>query len=180
MKERASPMRAMAPAIRLQKRMMESENLRRAARAAGYFAAGLLCSRGVIFGRHAPFGIAVAAGCPRSAMWITALGSAVGYLLPGGSPLTARYLAALLLFTVLRFLLGEIPRFRNSVLFCAVITAVPVFLTGALAAIMDGSTVQTWALYLAESVLGGATVIFFRRTGLLLTAGRWGRSRQGR
>ena len=48
----------------------------------------------------------------------------------------------------------------------------PIFLTGALSAIFDGSTVQTWALYLAESVLGGATVYFFRRTGLLLTEGR--------
>lgn len=173
MKERAAPGKRFASAgANFRKRMLESAALQRVVLYGAYFTAGLICSRGVIFGRHAPFGVAAAAGCPRSAMWATAAGSLLGYLISGAAHTPARYVVALLFLVVLRWTLGEMAMLRDNLLFAPIITFVPVLVTGVSLAIINGSAVQTWILYIAESVLSAGTVYFFHRTTLLISEGK--------
>ncbi len=172
MKERAVPKRFAESGEWLRKKWMESAALQKAVLHGAYFTAGLICARGVVFGRHAPFGVAAAAGCPRGAMWATALGSAAGYLIPGAVQPSGRYLAALFLLVVLRWTLGEMARIKDSLLFGPAIAFVPVLLTGASQAILDGSPAQTWILYITESVLGAGTVYFFTQTSRVILEGK--------
>ena len=46
------------------------------------FLGGMLCSRGLVFGKFAPFGVAAVASVPREGLWAAALGAFLGYLLP--------------------------------------------------------------------------------------------------
>lgn len=172
MKERAAPTRFVGSGERFRRKLMESAALQKALLHGAYFTAGLICSRGVIFGRHAPFGVAIAAGCPRGAMWTTALGSAVGYLIPGAVQPSGRYIAALFMLVVLRWTLGEMTRLKDNLFFGPVIAFIPVLMTGISLAILNGSTVQTWILYIAESVLAAGTVYFFHQTSFIISEGK--------
>lgn len=172
MKERAAPRRFVGPAERFRRKLMASSALQKAVLHGAYFTAGMISARGVIFGRHAPFGVAMAAGCPRGVLWTTALGSAVGYLLPGAAQSSGRYIAALFLLVVLRWALGEMTRLKDNLFFGPAITLVSVLVTGMSMAILNGSPVQTWILYLAESVLAAGTTYFFYQTGFVIQAGK--------
>ena len=55
------------------------------AQQAVFFALGLLSARAVVFGRCAPFGIAMAAACPWENALAAVLGAALGYILPDGA-----------------------------------------------------------------------------------------------
>ena len=46
------------------------------------FLGGMLCSRGLVFGKFAPFGVAAVASVPREGLWAAALGAFLGYPLP--------------------------------------------------------------------------------------------------
>ncbi len=172
MKERAAPAKIAGSKERFRKKLVESPALQRAVMHGACFTAGLICSRGVIFGRHAPFGLAVAAGCPRGAMWTTALGSAVGYLIPGAMQSPGRYLAALFMLVVFRWALGEMVRLKDRLFFAPVIVFVPTLLTGICLAILNGSTLQTWILYITESAAGAGTVLFIDRTCRMISEGK--------
>ena len=63
----------------LPNKLANSPVARRVLQYAVYFAAGFVCSRGVVFGRHAPFGVAAAAAGPYRGMWLTIAGGIVGY-----------------------------------------------------------------------------------------------------
>ena len=97
------------------RKLITSSTFQRVLLHSAYFTAGLISARGVVFGRHAPFGVAAAAGCSRGYLWTMAPRSAVGYLLPGNYIHTGRYLAALLLLTALRWTLGEISFFKRTI-----------------------------------------------------------------
>lgn len=164
MKEKAAPARLAESRERFRKKLMESAGLQRFVQHGAYFTAGLICARGVIFGRHAPFGLAVTAGCPRGAMWTTALGSAVGYLIPGVVQPSGRYIAALFMLVIFRWALGEMAKLKDKPFFGPAIVFAPLFITGISLAILNGSPAQTWILYITESVIGAGTVFFIDRT----------------
>ena len=50
--------------------------MRAVARQAVFFVVGLLCARGMVFGKYAPFGVAAVAAMPYQSMWSTVLGCA--------------------------------------------------------------------------------------------------------
>lgn len=172
MKERTAPAKFSGSKERLRKKLMESAALQRAAMHGAYFTAGLICARGVIFGRHAPFGLAVCAGCPRGAMWTASLGSAVGYLIPGAVQPSGRYLAALFMLVVFRWALGEMAKLKDRLFFSPAIVFAPLLLTGICLAILNGSTAQTWILYITESVAGAGAVFFIDRTCRMISEGK--------
>ena len=70
------------------------------------FLGGMLCSRGLVFGKFAPFGVAAVASVPREGLWAAALGAFLGYLLP--SP-AAAFLGELSLTGALRPVAGVLP-----------------------------------------------------------------------
>ncbi len=48
---------------------LRGDYARRAVTMTGCFLAGLAAARGLVFGKYAPFGVAVAAAAPRGGLW---------------------------------------------------------------------------------------------------------------
>ena len=132
------------------------------------FFAGLCCSRGLVFGRFAPFGVAAAASVPRAGMWAAVLGAFLGYLLPSPVFIPVRYEAALLAVAAIRWSLSELKSVTSHGLFPPVVAFLPLLLTGMTMVFLNGSLTYTAALYVAESFLGAGAAYFLRRTSHLL------------
>lgn len=132
------------------------------------FLGGLLCSRGLVFGKFAPFGVAVAASVPREGLWAAALGAFFGYLLPSPAYLPIRYEAALLAVAAIRWSLSELKAVNSHALFAPVAAFLPLLLTGATMVFLNGSLTYTAAQYVAESFLAAGCAYFLRRAGNLL------------
>lgn len=148
---------------------LRSENARRAMVAAGSFLGGLISSRGLMFGKYAPFGVALAAAVPRGGLWAGAMGAFFGYLLPSPVYVPARYAAALVAVTAIRWALSELKSINTHPLFAPAAAFLPLLLTGMTMVFLNGSVSYTAALYVAESFLGAGSAYFLRRTANLLT-----------
>ena len=134
---------------------------------AGFFA-GLLCSRGLVFGKYAPFGVAAVAAMPQEGLWASALGSFLGYLLPSPAYVPVRYCAALLAVAAIRWSLSELKTVNTHPLFAPAVAFLPLLLTGMTMVFLHGSVTYSAALYVAESFLGCGSAYFLRRCANLL------------
>lgn len=146
----------------------------------GSFFSGLLCSRGLVFGKYAPFGVAAAAAVPKSGMWAAVFGAFFGYLLPSPVYVSVRYAAALVAVAAIRWSLSELKAVNTHPLYAPAVTFLPLLLTGLTMVFLSGSVSYSAALYLAESFLGAGVSYFLCRTSNLLQ-GRTGdgRSKSG-
>ncbi|MEG1426579.1 MAG: SpoIIE family protein phosphatase, partial [Oscillospiraceae bacterium] len=133
------------------------------------FFGGLLCSRGLVFGKYAPFGVALAAAVPKGGMWAAVIGASFGYLLPSPVYLSVRYIAALLAVGAIRWTLSELTKINENAFFAPLVTFLPLLATGMTMILINNSMSQTAALYVAESFLGSGCAYFFRRTAELIT-----------
>ena len=132
------------------------------------FLGGMLCSRGLVFGKFAPFGVALVSSVPREGLWAAVLGAFLGYLLPSPIYIPVRYEAALLAAAAIRWSLSELKNVVTHPLFPPVVAFLPLLLTGVAMVFLNGSLSYTAALYVAESFLGAGCAYFFRRTSNLL------------
>ncbi len=132
------------------------------------FAAGALCSRGLVFGKYAPFGVAVGASVPREGLWAGVLGAFLGYLLPSPAYVPVRYCAALLAVAAIRWSLSELTTVNSHPLFAPTAAFLPLLLTGMTMVFLHGSITYSAALYVAESFLGSGCAYFLRRCANLL------------
>ena len=148
---------------------LRTEGARKGMVATGSFLAGLLCSRGVVFGKYAPFGVAVVAAAPKGGLWAGALGAFLGYLIPSPVYVPVRYAAALVAVTAIRWALSELKTVNTHPMFSPAAAFLPLLLTGMTMVFLNGSVSYTAALYVAEAFLGAGTAYFLRRTGNLLT-----------
>ena len=154
---------------------------RKALVAGASFLTGLLCARGLVFGRYAPFGVAVAAAAPRGGLWAAVLGAFLGYLFPSPVYVPIRYAAALIAVAAIRWSLSELRGVNTHPLYAPAVAFLPLFLTGMTMVFLNGSMSYTAALYLAESFLGAGCAYFLTRTaGLLLGPEGAGRQKPGR
>lgn len=142
--------------------------------AAGSFLAGLIGSRGLMFGKYAPFGVAVAASVPRGGLWAGALGAFLGYLIPSPVYVPVRYAAALVAVAAIRWSLSELKAVNSHPLFSPAAAFLPLLLTGMTMVFMNGSISYTAALYVAESFLGAGSAYFLCRAFSLIPAGEDG------
>ena len=134
---------------------LRTENARRALTAMGSFLAGMVCSRGLMFGKYAPFGVAVAAASSSSHSKVRSV------YLPG------RYAAALVAVTAIRWALSELKSVNTHPLFAPAAAFLPLLLTGMTMVFLNGSISYTAALYVAESFLGAGSAYFLRPRALL-------------
>ena len=118
------------------------------------FLGGMLCSRGLVFGKFAPFGVALVSSVPREGLWAAVLGAFLGYLLPSPIYIPVRYEAALLAAAAIRWSLSELKNVVTHPLFPPVVAFLPLLLTGVAMVFLNGSLSYTAALYVAESFLG--------------------------
>lgn len=153
---------------------------RKALVAVGSFFSGLLCSRGLVFGKYAPFGVAAAAAVPKGGMWAAVLGAMFGYLLPSPVYVSVRYSAALVAVAAIRWSLSELKSVNTHPLYAPTVAFLPLLLTGLTMVFLNGSLNYSAALYLAESFLGAGVAYFLTRSSnLLMGLSGDGRSRSG-
>lgn len=159
---------------------LHTEYAQKAAAAIGSFLMGMLCSRGLMFGKYAPFGVAVAAAVPRVGLWAGSLGAFLGYLIPSPVYVPVRYAAALVAVAAIRWSLSELRSVNTHPLFAPAAAFLPLLLTGMTMVFLNGSVNYTAALYVAESFLGAGSAYFLRRTSnLLMGLSGDGRARSG-
>lgn len=144
--------------------------MKKAARQAAFFAMGLLAARAVVFDRCAPFGVALAAACPWEYAAAAALGSVLGYLLPGTVTVPMHCLMALLAAMGIRWALREAAsRFlRVKALFAALMAGIPMLCTGMIVFYVNSTGTSGAAYAVAEGLLAAGWGYFFSQTGDLL------------
>ncbi len=161
--------------IRFRERILaalETPAVRRALLLFAQCAAGFLASRGVVFGKCAPFAAAMAAAVPGKGMWAAILGGALGHLFPGPTDVPARYIAALLAVGTIRWALSELKAVSGHALFAPTVAFLPLFATGVTMVLLNGSLSNTAALCAAESFLAAGSAYFLRRFVRLLETRR--------
>lgn len=146
----------------------DSVYARKAITAAASFVAGLLCSRGLVFGKYAPFGVAAVAAAPPGGMWAAVCGAFLGYLLPSPVYISVRYAAALAAVAAIRWSLSELKSINSHPLYAPAVSFLPLMLTGLTMVFLSGSVNYSSALYLAESFLGAGVAYFLNRSSNLL------------
>lgn len=132
------------------------------------FVVGLVFSRGIAFGKYAPFGIAAVAASPYHFMWAAAGGAMMGYLLPSPVLVPVRYLTCVLAAAAIRWTLHDMHRINRSQFAGPLAAAGPLLATGGAMVMLNGSSANTAALYLAEGLLGAGGCWFFQRVWELL------------
>lgn len=137
-----------------------------------YFAVAMLCSRGLVFGKFSPFGVAAVAALPYSALWSVILGSVGGYLLPSAAVVPVHYIAAVLAAAAIRWTLNDLIKIRMHPGFAPAVALFPVLATGMAIVFVNGSNSMTIAMYVAESLLAGGVAYFFARTSSFVSSGR--------
>jgi stage II sporulation protein E len=137
-----------------------------------YFTLGLLCARGLVFGKYAPFGVAAVAAFPYSALWSTILGCAAGYLLPSAATVPVHYIAGILAAAAIRWTLNDLIKLKMHPGFAPITAFLPVMATGMAIIFVNGSTSATVAMYVAESLLAAGVAYFFSRTSTIVESGR--------
>jgi len=137
-----------------------------------YITIGLLCSRGLVFGKYAPFGVAAVAALPYSALWSVVLGSVAGYLLPSAATVPVHYIAGVLAAAAIRWTLNDLVKIKMHPAFAPVSAFLPVMATGMAIIFVNGSNSITVAMYVAESMLAAGVAYFFARASILVESGK--------
>lgn len=137
-----------------------------------YFTAALLCSRGLVFGHYAPFGVAAVAAFPYAGLWSAVLGSAAGYLLPSSVNVPVHYLAAVLAAAAIRWTLNDMMKLKMHAIFAPMVAFLPMLATAMAIIFVNGSGSEAVAMYIAEAFLAGGVAYFFTRTSEVIIAGR--------
>lgn len=151
------------------KDFLQSEASEKVLTAIFSFITGLLASRGLTFGRYAPFGIAVTAAVPMQGLWYSVLGAAMGYLIKSQVYVPARYIASCVAVAAIRWSLSELKSINTHPLYAPVVSFLPLLATGMAMVFINRSQPATAALYLSEAFLAAGCAYFLSRTALLLT-----------
>ncbi|MBE6730179.1 MAG: stage II sporulation protein E [Ruminococcaceae bacterium] len=134
------------------------------------FLSGFMFSRGLVFGRFTPFGIAAVAAVPKNSMWAAFIGVFLGHIIPSAALVPARYIASAAAVIAIRWSLSEIKKISDHSFFVSAVAFLPLMATGLTMSVINASSPDTVALYVAESFLSGGCAYFFRRSVLILTA----------
>lgn len=145
-----------------------SDKALRFARTAGLALLGVLLSQATVFENLAPFGVAFAAAVPFPSGLVVAMGTALGYLLPGAGFTAMRYVAALFAVTSIRWALAGAGKVSRHPAFAPVVAFLATLLTGSIPLVVQGITLNAAVTGVAEALLAGGAAYFFHiSVGLL-------------
>lgn len=145
-----------------------SDKALRFARTAGLALLGVLLSQATVFENLAPFGVAFAAAVPFPSGLVVAMGTALGYLLPGAGFTAMRYVAALFAVTSIRWALAGAGKVSRHPAFAPIVAFLATLLTGSIPLVVQGMTLNAAVTGVAEALLAGGAAYFFHiSVGLL-------------
>ena len=114
---------------------------------------GLLSAHATIYGDTAPFGVGAAAAASGTGAVLVYLATMIGYLLPGGSSLSLRYVAAVTAVGGLRWTLGGLRLLSSRRSFAPFLALTATVATGIALYAVVGVTLPNLLLILCESLL---------------------------
>ncbi|MBR3289809.1 MAG: SpoIIE family protein phosphatase [Clostridia bacterium] len=114
---------------------------------------GLLAAHATIYGDMAPFGVGAAASASGTGAVLVYLATMIGYLLPGGTPVALRYVAAVTAVGGLRWTLGGLRLLSDNRKFAPFLAFTATAATGVALYAVIGVTLHSLLLILCESLL---------------------------
>ena len=125
---------------------------------------GLLVPRAGVYGGVNPFGVGFASAVPGAGAAAVYMTTVIGYLLPGGTALPLRYIAAVAAVAGIRWSLSGVKGLTGKALFAPTISFLGVVSTGIAMAAVEGLSAFRILTVIAEALLAGGSAYFFRRT----------------
>ncbi len=153
--------------------VLSRETIEKIIMATACFFLGLLTTRGLVFGKYAPFSIAFTAAAPKPVLWMAVIGGFFGYLLPSPIHIPFRYIVALMATAAIRWALSDLKRINTSQFFAPVITFLPLLATGMAISLINESISTMASLYVAEAFMGAGVSFFFSRSVKILLEKRY-------
>ena len=149
-----------------------SETLKAITVHAVYFFAGVLVSRGTVFGSYSPFGTALIASVPYSNVLTVLSGSFIGYILPSSINSGMRYIASIIATAAIRWALNDLKRLTSHPLYSPIIALLPILATGLAVSAIEGFTEITIIMSITESLLAAGAAYFFTQTVIFASGNR--------
>ncbi len=148
-----------------------SKGVRSVAIQLAYFLAGIVVSRGAVFGSYAPFGSAIVAAAPSGCLISVTGGTILGYiaLTPNGS---FRYVATVLAIGAIRWTFSELKRINSHRLFAPAAAFIPMLATGLVLAAVGDFQLTLVFMSIIEALLSAVGAYFFSRTVTLASGTR--------
>lgn len=137
-----------------------------------YFFAGLLVSRGAIFGSYSPFGAALVAAVPYTSIWSVLAGGIIGYILPSGVNGSMRYIASIIAVVAIRWTLSDLKKVTEHPLYAPMVAMLPILATGIAMSAVDGFSGLSIVMTITESFLAAGASYFFARTVIFASGKR--------
>lgn len=113
------------------------------------FFLGLISSRGLAFGKYAPFSVAFTASVPKGNTWAAALGGVIGYMLPTAVYMPFRYIAAIIAVSTIKWALSEVPKLSSHALFAPILSFIVLMATGMTMVLINSSLPSVAVMYVA-------------------------------
>ncbi len=132
------------------------------------FVAGIIISKGNIFGVCYPFGISFSASMPGRFVLPTIIGAAAGYLFPLNLSLGVRYISTLISITAVRWTLSDFTKIKNHFLYIPMIVFCSSMVTGLAVLSSEGFDLKDIFLSVLESLIAAGAAYFFERTFKIL------------
>ncbi|MGN0171875.1 MAG: hypothetical protein ACI39E_03710, partial [Acutalibacteraceae bacterium] len=133
---------------------------------------GLLLPRATVYGGLSPFGVSVAAAVRGPASLLICLAAAIGYLIPGGTVMPLRYIAALVAVAGFSWAFGSVKKITKSPVFSPCLAAGATFVTGIAVHMTNGLQLTVLLIECCESILAGGFAYFFKSTTDILKSGK--------
>lgn len=137
------------------------------------FAAGFCLAQSSIFENYSPFGMAFAAALPKNYTLGAAVGAAAGYLVLKAGDMPLRYMAALVVITVVSYAVKSGKRRRMQGLLLSLTVFAAAFFTGLAVSYARGLTVGDTVMFAAEGVMAGGSAYIFHSAAEVLSRGKF-------
>lgn len=133
-----------------------------------HFISGILLSRGSIFGYYYPFGLSFLAAVPEKMFISTAMGAALGYMLPLRLAFGMRYICALLAISAIKWTLSDFKKITGKSFYAPMVVFLPSIVTGLALNCVDGMYGKAFFVSFTESIIAAAAGYFFAQSYKIL------------
>lgn len=134
------------------------------------FIAGVITSRGSVFGGFYPFGISFSASIPGKLAFSTIIGALAGYLFPLNLSLGIRYISTLIAIAAVRWTLSDFTKIKNHFLYVPMIVFCSSLVTGLAVLSSEGFDLKDIFLSILESLVAAGAACLFEKTFKILSS----------
>ena len=143
------------------KNLISERQVRAIAEKIVYFILSIFISKGIVFGMYAPFGAAFLSAVPYGDMFVSLLGTVVGYILPSQINVGIRYVSTAIAVCAIRWTLNDLPAIKSHKLYTPILAFASTIVTGLAVNISSISDFGEVLMYITEATLSAGAAYFF-------------------